>query len=408
MSILRIYFPAHWQDSATPCPWALCDASGAVLEQGNAPLAALPKATAAVAIIAAQRLSCLEVPAPAQSRRRWEAALPFIAEEYTLTDPEENHVVPSAPGKEGTRTLYIVDKRWLHALISACHTAGIHLRQAIPEMLLPDLSENGWTMVWNGRDGFVRTAQQAGIAIDLPPVGQPPAALQLCLESSGHAAPSLLQVRYSGEMQNTALPDWPGFPVKLVRGEDWDWKRARLDPALPNLLWGEFAPRARLAEHFPKLRPALLILTLALLIEAAGTNLEWALLTAEKNRLNQEMARIFRQAFGESSNVVNPMLQMQRNLAALHHAAGLPDDSDFLPLLDSAAPSLAALPAGSVTGLHYESGRLDLDLRLAGTGELQALQRRLLSLGFAVQTTAPHPASNGIETRLSLQTGVAP
>jgi len=39
---------------------------------------------------------------------------------------------------------------------------------------------------------------------------------------------------------------------------------------------------------------------------------------------------------------------MQRNISALRHTAGLPDDADFLSLLDQASSTLSKLPTGSV------------------------------------------------------------
>jgi len=82
------------------------------------------------------------------------------------------------------------------------------------------------------------------------------------------------------------------------------------------------------------------------------------------------MQKTFRATFGDTVTLVNAPLQMQRNLAELRHAAGLPDAGDFLPLLNLAGRSLSALPAGSVASMHYEAGRLDLDIRLARKADL--------------------------------------
>jgi general secretion pathway protein L len=98
-------------------------------------------------------------------------------------------------------------------------------------------------------------------------------------------------------------------------------------------------------------------------------------------------------------------LQMQRNLAGLRHAAGVPDEADFLPLLDAAAPLLAALPAGSTQALHYETGRLDVDIRLGSKADILQLQQRLQRKGLKVNAGDMHDAGNGVDTRLSLQAG---
>lgn len=401
---LRIYFSAAWHDSASPCPWALCDDSGAVLQSGSAPLAALPKADEYIAIIAAARSTCVSVKMPAQSRRRWEAALPFVAEEYTLTDPEENHVVPGAADKEGMRDLFIVDKHWLRSITAACATANIGLRLAVPEVLLPDLSADTWVVVWDGEKGFMRTGATSGMAMDHGDKEHPPLALSLRLNA---APPEKIQLRHSASTDQTedTLPQWSALPVELTLGERWDWRREPIPADTLNLLWGALAPKARLHEWLPRLRPLALILCAALAIETIGANLEWAMLSHEKLSLSQEMERTFRQTFGEATVVVNPPLQMQRNIGELRHTTGAPDESDFLALLNQASSTLTALPGGSVTGLHYESGRLDVDIKLRNETEIRALQQRLQSKGLSVRRGEMRDAGNGFETRIALQAG---
>jgi general secretion pathway protein L len=170
-------------------------------------------------------------------------------------------------------------------------------------------------------------------------------------------------------------------------------------------MWDDLAPRAKFREWWPKIRPAAVILLFAFAIEAIGTNIEWAMLAHEKKSLDQDMARSFHAAFGEASTLVNAPLQMRRNLAELRHAAGLQDDGDFLSLLDAAAPELGKLPVGSVQALHYESGRLDVDLKLARGGGLGNLRWRLGNKGLGVQMSDAHDTGNGTEARLTLMPG---
>ncbi len=403
---LRIYFSAAWHDSASPCPWALCDDAGAVLQAGNSPLASLPKADDYIALISSSRLMCVNVQMPAQSRRRWEAALPFVAEEYTLTDPEDNHVVPGAAQKDGQRALFIVDKPWLQNIVAACHSANIPLRRAVPEMLLPNLPPETWVVVWDGDHGFMRTGATSGMALDRGDEQHPPLALSLSL-SLNAAPPQNILLRYAthGEETRNDLPQWSDLPSGLSLGEPWDWRREPIPHDALNLLWGSLAPKARLHEWLPKLRPVALILLAALVIETIGTNIEWSLLSHEKTTVTKEMERTFRKAFGETSTVVNPLLQMQRNIAALRHSAGLPDEADFLPLLDQASLAFTALPGGSVTALHYESGRLDVDVKLRTAAEVRALQQRMQGKGLSVRLGDIRDTGNGVETRLAIQAG---
>ncbi len=404
---LRIYFSATWHDNTSLCPWALCDESGAVLQSGNAPLSALPKADEYIAIISATRLTCVNVKMPAQSRRRWEAALPFVAEEYTLTDPEENHVVPGVLQKDGQRSLFIVDKQWLQTIVSAAHTTGIALRRTVPEMLLPNLPPDTWVVMWDGDKSFMRTGATSGIALDHGDEQHPPLALSLSLKASLPVPPKNILMRFPDSLEEAEhkLPQWHDLPVVLILGEPWDWRREPIPNDTLNLLWGALAPKAKLQEWLSKLRPVALILLAVLLIETLGTNIEWGILSSEKTSVSQEMERTFRKTFGDTSVVVNPPLQMQRNIAALRHAAGLPDDADFLPLLDLASSTLSSLPSGSLTALHYESGRLDVDIKLHNDTEIRTLQQRLQGKGLSIRLGDIRHTENSAETRLAIQAG---
>ncbi|MBI3903320.1 MAG: hypothetical protein HY306_10355 [Nitrosomonadales bacterium] len=406
MSILRIYFSENWRDSTSPCPWALCDDSGALLQSGNDPLAALPRGHECIAIAAPDRVLSIAAKLPPGSRRRWQAALPFVAEEYTLPDPEDNHVIPGPLLADGRIMLAVMDKPWLKRITEACRAANLSVRRMVAETFLPALAPETWVLVWDGNSGFLRTASSSGMALDQGDTHTAPLALRLSLDAAA-TRPQKIELRFAQHVAEAlrTLPQWNELPVTLSAGATWDWRYAPIPDDALNLLWGDFAPRARIREHWPQLRPALLILLAALGVEAAGANLEWFSLASEKKMLAQDMERSFRSAFGNNGVLVNAPLQMQRNLAELRHSAGLPDDGDFLPLLDAAAPALAALPQGSVHALHYEAGRLDVDLKLARSDDFRALQQRLQGKGIAVLMGDIHDAGNGAEARLTILPG---
>lgn len=403
MSILKMYFDSQWRDSNSPCEWALCDEQGAMLQTGNAPLAGMPKGHESVAIVAADRVLNIAVNLPPGGRKRMHAVLPFVAEEFTLADPEENHVVPGQSLPDGRRMLAIVDKAWLKRIVDAAHNVKLSLRRMVAETFLPALADGSWILVWDGSSGFVRTGASSGMALDTGDAGTMPLALRLNLETAP-LLPQKIEVRFRHVVsaEQRAMPQWTDLLIPVVAAADWDWRRAVIPEDALNLLWGEFTPRAKIEAWWPKLRPAVYLLLAVLIVEIAGSNLEWAMLAMEKNKLGKEMQRVFRTTFGDSVAVVNPALQMQRNLAELRHVAGLPDAGDFLPLLNQAGRSLAALPAGSVTGMHYEAGRLDVDLRLVRKADFAGVKQSLQSSGLGVRLGDIRDLGNGAEARITL------
>lgn len=403
MSVLRIYFSSQWRDSTSSCPWVLCDDKGALQQSGIATLATLPKGHECVAIVAADRVLSIAATLPPGGRRRWQTVLPFVAEEFTLADPEETHVVPGPTLADGRRMLAVVDKPWLKRITESSHAAKLSVRRMVAETFLPELAADSWTVVWDGSSGFVRSGVASGSALDIGDAGTPPLALRLALDAAPQL-PKKIDLKFVHDVpaEQRNMPQWSALQLPLVAAADWDWRRAAIPEDALNLLWGEFTPRAKIQEWWPKLRPAAYLLLAVLVAELAGSNIEWALLVNEKNQLTKTMQKTFRATFGDTVTLVNAPLQMQRNLAELRHAAGLPDAGDFLPLLNLAGRSLAALPAGSVASMHYEAGRLDVDIRLARKADFANLKQGLLSSGLGVRVGEIRDLGNGAEARFTL------
>jgi general secretion pathway protein L len=277
------------------------------------------------------------------------------------------------------------------------------LRRMVAETFLPELAEGGWTLVWDGSGGFVKTAAASGLAIDMGNTATAPLGLRFSLDNAPQL-PTKIELRFaydvSAEQRN--LPAWSDLPMPLVAGADWDWRRAAIPEDALNLLWGEFTPRAKIQAWWPKFKPAVYLLLAVLAIEIAGSNIEWAMLARQKNQLAQEMQKTFRATFGDSVTLVNAPLQMQRNLAELRHAAGLTDSGDFLPLFNLASRSLGTLQAGSVVGMHYEAGRLDIDIRLARTADFVNLKQALQRSGLGVRVGEIREMGSVAEARLTL------
>ena len=397
MSILRIYLAAGWRDSNSHSPWALCDESGTVLQQGESAFAGMPKATECMGILAADRVLIFTAPKPPGNQRRWLAALPFIAEEHSLSEPEEIHAAYANSAEPGQISVSVIAKPWLRQIITAATATGLPLRRLIAESMIPALPADGWTLVWDGYSGFLRTSTSTALALDCGDQHTPPMALMQTLTAAGSRTPSQIELRFLPFDQTDVLPAWD-LPVPLLAGERWNWRDAPISEATPNLLCGDFSPSLRLFDALSTLRPLLFILIAAFLIEVVGAHLEWIKLTNEQQGLTQNIELLFRNAFGDESTLVDAPLQMQRNLAGLRHAAGVVDDADFLAMLDRASP----FPAKSVRSLNYESGKIELDIKLATARDFDKLEKTLKNKGLKVRSSDMHDLPDGKQAKLTI------
>ncbi|MDD5471215.1 MAG: type II secretion system protein GspL, partial [Sideroxydans sp.] len=140
-------------------------------------------------------------------------------------------------------------------------------------------------------------------------------------------------------------------------------------------------------------------------VETVLTNLEWAVLASEKHQLASAMTDTFRETFGADAVVVDAPLQMRRNVSRLRHAAGVEDDADFLPLLEKFSVATQDIPGRTVNTLRYETGKLDIEMRLSGSSPLDLLHQRLAEAGLSVQVTDTQVAGDALSIQLRVSAG---
>lgn len=405
MSQLRIFLTHEWQDASSACEWVVVDDALSILQSGRSNLASMPKADDCIAIVAAQLVLCIAHTLPKIKPSQLETALPLALEDKMLGDVGDQHVLPGAQTAEGKTLLYAMDKLYLRRFVDACAVAGQRLHRVVPEYCLLPAQRDEWALMWDGQQGWLAQDKYQGLALGQGDVRNAPAALPL-LWQMATTQPRSIRVHYaltSSDAQRV-LPSWNGLP--LVQGSElFDWRNARVTEAMPNLLWGKFAPAMRVHEWLPKIRPLLWILLLGLTIEALGYNALWWSLAHEKSQTLKAMDTVFQETFGQEVAVVDASLQMRRSLARARHAAGVTDDADLLPLLDRVSAELAAQVGSQVTALRYAEGLLDIDLKMLSRSALEAFQMSLSQQGLSVHVLEINEGGAGVEAHLRVASG---
>jgi general secretion pathway protein L len=392
MSLLRIHIPSSWPDAEPDAtlPWCRIGARGETLDAGAATPAGLPRADACELVIPAELVLLTRARLPRGSKQKMRQLLPYAIEDKLGGEPDAVHVAAGHTLADGQTALAVIDKAWLARALARLNEAGLRPRNAWPETLLPALPADGWTMVWDGRGGFLRSGAQAGTSLDGGSSGQPPAALTLSAAEarSAGALPSRLSLRLH---EGTPPPDaeaWRhalGMAVEV--GEPWA-PLLHADASIGgiNLLQGAFAPSGPVREWWPSLRLPLMLAGLIMLLQVGATTAEWLQLKREKLQLQAAMEKSFREAFPDARVVVDAPLQMQRNLADLRRAAGQVSPLDFVPLLSRVATALDPDSRSSLRTIRYEASQLSLELALPDRAAVDALLKRLTGAGLACQS----------------------
>lgn len=384
MKRLFLSLPDPLPDSLEVIAWRL---PGAEPEQGTATSAAeLPAADEIWLALPAGRVLLSDIKLSRRTLRQLDGALGNALEDRLMLDPAGAHVALGKPLADDLHPVAVIEIAWLERALALCKRQGMQLAGAVPETLLwlGDEAAGQWSARWNGHDGFVRTAACAGFALDDGAADMPPLALQLALaEARRHdAAPTAIALDSAMDIDVAA---WNRvLDCQVLR------QGLRPDPHPPalNLLQGAYAPQRHgwltgfaAGVDFSRYRLAAGLAAAALGVHMLGTAADWARLSWENRQLRGEMNQVFKDTFPQTQAIVDPVLQMQRQLADLRRARGFIEPGDFLHALNATAGQV-----GGVAGLGYESGRLTL-AQPAAT-DLDGLRGMLAGQGYQLAERA--------------------
>lgn len=384
MKRLFISLPDPLPESLDVLAWRLPGAQPDSGEAGSA--AELPGADEIWLALPASRVLLSDIKISRRALRQLNGALGNAMEDRLMLDPANAHVVLGKLQTDDVHPVAVVEIAWLERLLALCRRHGLKIAGAIPETLLwrGDEAAGQWCARWNGHDGFVRGGACAGFALDDGDVDSPPLALQL----------ALAEARRRGA---------PAAALALESTLDIDvaaWSRVLECPVLPqtlspdshppaiNLLQGAYAPKrggwfagfAGSAE-LGRYRLAAGLAAAALGVHLLGNVADWARLSWENRQLRSEMNQVFKDTFPQAQAIVDPVLQMRRQLADLRRERGFLEPGDFLHALNATGGQV-----GGVAGLSYADGRLTL-AQPAAT-DLDGLSAMLASQGYQVAASS--------------------
>jgi general secretion pathway protein L len=284
--------------------------------------------------------------------------------------------------RDGADALAIVDRALLDRAIETLRASGIARCDVYCETLLVPRAAGEWSVAWDGVEGFVRTGEIDGAAMDEGDATTPPLSIKLTLEDA-RARGLVPQCIAVYGTDGDVAPDVHAWARELgvaVRPAGlWDWR----DAALARV--ARIAAEGRsYALPFARFRTAAWVAGAALALHAGALAIDWARLAREESALERGMEARFRAVFPEAVAVVDPALQMRRKLAEARHAANQSDSADFLPLAAPVADAMKALPPGTLREAAYEKGRLRLRLAPTADAALQSLAARLREAGLRV------------------------
>ncbi|MBN9425954.1 MAG: hypothetical protein J0H09_05555 [Burkholderiales bacterium] len=386
-------------------------------------LDAMPALRTVTLIFDARDVNLLQAEVPPLSGARLQQALPNVVEDLLLQDPHSCAFTlgPRTDG-ENRRLVAAIDRGWLEFVLGAFERRGAQIQAAWPAQLVLPVGADRTALAclndglalrtglldgigWNAsndaefRAEAVATLLQT-VAAPAPSAEAPIAEIEA--EAGGHAVLGLPVHELPAEAprrQRLAVfvedASWQGPVLKAAArvGIDADIRALPFPmPAQIDLLAarsGNAAGRWLADIDWRAWRMPLIWAGAALLVALLGLNLHWGMLLQERNELRAQIDRRFRQAFPNITVVVDPLLQMQRQVAGLRTRAGQAGPDDFVPLLTRFSQALGTQGVDALGGIEYRDGRLRVrfqpgfyESRSVRQTLIQTSQRLGLALSF--------------------------
>ncbi|MGZ5067068.1 MAG: type II secretion system protein GspL [Usitatibacter sp.] len=356
---LRIFLPtAERPEASTRFPWMLFDERGGLLRQGECALDEVPRGDHAEVLLPASRVLFARLKLPRVSAATIRELLPYAVEDRLLADPSHIHAVAGKTHAAGETLVAVIDREWLRAMLDALAGAGIRPASAWPQGCLLAGGHGDWNLVWGERRGMLVDDDGVSATFDHDGSGALPLALRLALDEAAARGARPQSVRVHTEA-GSRLPDlgrWSSdASVAFAPGTQWEvLSRGQPAEGSIDLLQGDFARRRAASSRLP--RAAIVLAASIAALQLGLVALDAARLERERSTLEARREAIFRDAFPEAKVVVDPDLQMRRNLAELKRTRGITVRDDFLGRLSAAAQQ----SPGPARSIEYANGKLTI------------------------------------------------
>lgn len=310
-------------------------------------------------LVPGQDVLLTEVRLPASSQRLLPQLIPNSLEDELASDIESLHFAwpnnAKPAGLEQPIPVTVVSKASMQAWLDALNKAGIEADAIYPDYFALPVSEQG-VMLRLGASMLVREGQWQAYSTDVPPLFE--------------IAASDITEQYELPLQ-VATTGYAKQAINLRQGEFRSARKRRKQQL--SLPW----------------RPTAIAAGVALVAVFAQQFVTYVQLGQENQQLQQAIESTYREAFPNTTRIVNVRSQLRQQLASVGANATAAGESNVsidagLTLLGQLEPAFRATPNVALDRLRYNNGTLQLQVNAADFENLQSFQEAANKTGLTV------------------------
>ncbi|MBI3562648.1 MAG: hypothetical protein HY080_13125 [Gammaproteobacteria bacterium] len=357
-----------------------------------------------VVLVPSETVFITQVALPGTNRNKLLKAVPFAVEDQLVEDVDKLHFALAQQPLEGYYTVAAIEHKTIETWHNKLRAAGIRVDVMLPDvMVLPAL---GWSVVIETDRALVRTplgmfaTDNDNLPLLLNNVYEQAAdnrphevAVYDCGRSAHLAA---LQTQSAGISFNV-LPCGDGIFGILAR---------HYQPReVLNLLQGNYSAERDLKKHLRPWLTAAALFAVWLTWQLAFNLYGYIQMYRQSNTLAEQLAQQYKQAFpnDKKPDGISERIDMERRMKALRKQSGA--GAGVLPeILTLAGPVLNQIQGLSLRSVHYVDGKMDIELSLKSTSQLDALKDKLTQqTGWNVDVQSASTRGDSTDVRLLLQ-----
>jgi general secretion pathway protein L len=363
---------------------------------GALSLSELPKADTTVLVVPARALSWHQVDLPKVPKARLRAALDGLLEEHLLDDTSAMALALSPDAQAGKASLgawvAACDKAWLSTAIQAFETAGFRVTQVVPEFW--PQSEPMICVSGTPEEAWITRADAQGVMTIPLHVGDTSGVLQALLANFPSSTPVSAAPAVAA-LAEASLLSYPELKIQLrqhatglLHSGSSLWELAQFEQSLSGDSQGmkSMIRQWKAFWQAPAWRPARWGLVALLLANIIGLN-TWAWKQqASLSSKRAQLGTILTQTFPNVKTVVDPALQMSREMVVLRQATGANGVQNFESMLSAFSTSNSNIVSGlnTPTAIEYVANNLNLkNIKLVG-GDLTTMKSKLKTMGYVL------------------------
>lgn len=344
-----------------------------------------------IVIVPSEEVFLTRVVLPGKNRKKLLKAVPYAVEDQLVDDIETLHFALSQNAVDGQFIVAAVEERMIDFWDTALKSAGIFAETMIPDVVALQASDDSWTVMLEATRALVRSPSGM-FSSDIENL--PLMLNNLYLSATDEPPDEVVVYDCSKASHMTTLealcPDIEFRVKECVNGPIGILADQYKPVDVVNLFQGDYKRQQGMGRHLRPWIPAAALFAVWIGWQLVVNITALIDLNDKSEALTEQMRKVYNTAFGPGKQPKSYQLRssMESRMNEILAKQGQSEGS-LQEMLVKTAPILKNVSGAELEGLRYKSGRLDIDLIVKQSSDVDPLKEKIRSqTGWEVKSNA--------------------